>query len=227
MILIPIFIFIFNFSPQNAVATSLVVVFFNAFSGTFAYIKQDKVFYKAGIPFALATIPGAFIGSYLTEYFTGESFRLAFGIFILIIATIMLFNTNPPSSHLPFHKKTFNFNKKLGIAISTLVGFLSSIFGIGGGAIHVPLMIYALKFPTHIATATSHFVLTISSFIAVISHFLFGNILMAPALSIGFGAVIGAQIGAKISQKTKPKYIITLLALMLTLMGIRFIFTAI
>ncbi len=217
----------FNFSPQNAVATSLVVVFLNALSGTFAYIRQDKVFYKAGLPFALATIPGAFIGSYLTEYFTGESFRLAFGIFILLIATIMLFNTNPPSNHLPFHKKTFHFNQKLGIAISTLVGFLSSIFGIGGGAIHVPLMIYALKFPTHIATATSHFVLTISSFIAVISHFLFGNILMSTALSIGFGAVIGAQIGAKISQKTKPKYIITLLAVMLTLMGLRFIFTAI
>ena len=50
---------------------------------------------------------------------------------------------------------------------------------------------------------------------------------MSTALSIGFGAVIGAQIGAKISQKTKPKYIITLLAVMLTLMGLRFIFTAI
>ncbi|MBP7254594.1 MAG: sulfite exporter TauE/SafE family protein, partial [Negativicutes bacterium] len=114
LILIPIFIFLFNFSPQNAVATSLVVVFLNALSGTFAYIRQDKVFYKAGLPFALATIPGAFIGSYLTEYFTGESFRLAFGIFILLIATIMLFNTNPPSNHLPFHKKTFQFNQKLG-----------------------------------------------------------------------------------------------------------------
>lgn len=65
-------------------------------------------------------------------------------------------------------------------------------------------MIYALKFPTHIATATSHFVLTISSFIAVISHFLFGNILMSTALSIGFGAVIGAQIGAKYHKKQNP-----------------------
>lgn len=139
----------------------------------------------------------------------------------------MLFNTNPPSSHLPFHKKTFKFNQKLGVAISTLVGFLSSIFGIGGGAIHVPLMIYALKFPTHIATATSHFVLTVSSFIAVLSHLFFGNILITPALSIGCGAVIGAQIGAKISQKTKPKYIITLLAIMLALLGLRFIFTVI
>lgn len=87
------------------------MVFLNALSGTFAYIRQDKVFYKAGLPFALATIPGAFIGSYLTEYFTGESFRLAFGIFILLIASIMLFNTNPPSTIYPSIKKPFNLTK--------------------------------------------------------------------------------------------------------------------
>lgn len=50
------------------------------------------------------------------------------------------------------------------------VGFISSIFGIGGGIIHVPVMIYALAFPPHMATATSHFVLAVSSFMGVTSH---------------------------------------------------------
>jgi uncharacterized membrane protein YfcA len=48
-----------------------------------------------------------------------------------------------------------------GIAYSSVVGFVSSFLGIGGGIIHVPLLVRALAFPTHLATATSHFVLAI------------------------------------------------------------------
>ena len=59
--------------------------------------------------------------------------------------------------------KDFQYNRTLGIVASLGVGFLSSIFGIGGGVIHVPLMIYLLGFPVHVATATSHFVLACSS----------------------------------------------------------------
>ena len=39
------------------------------------------------------------------------------------------------------------------------MGFVSSFLGIGGGIIHVPLMVAALGFPVHVATATSDFVL--------------------------------------------------------------------
>jgi uncharacterized protein len=49
-----------------------------------------------------------------------------------------------------------------GMAHSTGAGFLSSFLGIGGGIVHVPLLVGVLGFPTHIATATSHFVLVFS-----------------------------------------------------------------
>jgi hypothetical protein len=48
-----------------------------------------------------------------------------------------------------------------GALYSLGVGFVSSFLGIGGGVIHVPLLVRALGFPTHLATATSHFVLAI------------------------------------------------------------------
>ena len=66
-------------------------------------------------------------------------------------------------------------------------------------------MIYALAFPPHMATATSHFVLAVSSFVGVSSHIFFDHIVWVPALSVGIGAVIGAQIGARLSKKTKPR----------------------
>ena len=117
----------------------------------------------------------------------------------------------------------FHYNQWIGIGSSFIVGFLSSIFGIGGGIVHVPLMIYLLGFPVHVATATSHFVLACSSAFGVISHFMLDHIVWLPALSISVGAAIGAQIGAKLSQKTKSKVILGLLSLAMFALGCRLI----
>ena len=224
LILIPIFILLLDFTPQNAIGTSLTVVFLNALSGSLAYIKQKKVYYDAGIRFAIATIPGAFLGSYMAMYFTSSSFRLSYGILLVILGTLMLMNLSPKTATMEFDKDTFKYNRTIGIVSSTFVGFISSIMGIGGGTIHVPLMIYVLGFPTHIATATSHFVLAISSFVGVASHLSLGNVLPMPALSIGIGAVIGAQIGARLAKKTKSKIIIILLSICMFGLGFRLIF---
>ena len=73
-ILVPVFLLLFHYTPQFAVGTSLAIVFFNALSGTIAYMRQKKVYYDAAIRFSLATLPGAVIGSYLAHYFTSNVF---------------------------------------------------------------------------------------------------------------------------------------------------------
>ena len=50
----------------------------------------------------------------------------------------------------------------LYIIIGFFVAAFGTLIGAGGGVIHVPAMICLLWFPVHIATATSHFVLSIS-----------------------------------------------------------------
>jgi uncharacterized protein len=228
LICVPIFILwltpsIFTNAPQ-VVGTSLVIVFLNALSGTFAYIRQKRVFFNAAIPFAIATLPGAFLGSYIADLFNPDTLNIAFGAFLLLMAIIMYWNSSRKRGKEPsFDPKTFKYNKVLGILSSVLVGFLSSIFGIGGGIIHVPLMIYLLQFPTHVATATSHFVLAVSSACGVFSHLILNHIIWLPAISIGLGALIGAQIGAKLSKKTRPKIILLLLSASMFALGIRLI----
>ena len=197
IILIPLFLLLLGYTPQHAIGTSLTVVFFNALSGTFAYIRQRKVYYNAGIWFSAATIPGALIGSYLAGYFTSTTFNVIFGVLLATLALITLYRSlGRANEDKPFTMDEFTYNRPLGVFLSCIVGFLSSILGIGGGVIHVPILIYLLGFPTHIATATSHFVLAVSSFFGVASHYFLGNILIGPALATGFGAVLGAQIGA-------------------------------
>lgn len=227
VILIPIFLLLMHWTPQHAIGTSLTVVFFNALSGSWAYVRQKKVYYDAAFRFSLATLPGAVAGSYLAEYFTGYSFRIAFGALLMLMAVLMYCRPSKQSGDdKPFNKTTFTYNRTLGVVLSACIGFLSSILGIGGGIIHVPAMIFLLSFPTHIATATSHFVLAISSFFGVVSHFLLNNILIKEALLIGGGAVAGAQFGAYLSVKAKSKLILSLLSLALFGLGLRLVFNA-
>jgi uncharacterized membrane protein YfcA len=224
-ILVPIFLLVFHYTPQQAIGTSLTVVFFNALSGTVAYIRQKKVYYDAAIRFSLATLPGAVLGSYLSHYFNSQIFYISFGLLLMIIAVLLYFRSRSESEQV-CNLEEFRYNRTLGTLISLLVGFLSSIFGIGGGIIHVPSMICLLGFSTHTATATSHFVLAVSSFFGVVSHYFLGNILMIPAMVIGFGSILGAQLGAYLALKTKAKSITVLLCIALLALGLRMIISS-
>ena len=60
--IVPILLLGYGFAPQQAVGTSLAVVFLNALSGSIAYMAQRRVLYRMGTAFAAATIPGALLG---------------------------------------------------------------------------------------------------------------------------------------------------------------------
>lgn len=226
---VPIFLYFFGWEPTTVIGTSLTVVMFNALSGSYAYIKQKKVLYKAAIAFSLATLPGAVLGAVWSNHFNGMTFRLAFGILLLGISLLIGFKNWKKGSKAPeveIDKEAFRFNMAGGVTVSFFVGFISSIFGIGGGVIHVPAMVYLLGFPAHIATATSHFVLAVSSLVGVLSHFVQNHILYTPAFFAGAGAIFGAQLGAKISKKVKARSILMLLSLALFMLAVRLIVTS-
>ena len=111
----------------------------------------------------------------------------------------------------------------LGVAISFVIGFASSLLGIGGGFIHVPALIALLGFPVHIATATSHFVLAIMATAGTITHIAAGDLVdvWPRAAYIGAGAVGGAQLGARLSRRVRGPVIVRVLAVALVIVAVR------
>ena len=106
---------------------------------------------------------------------------------------------------------------------SAYIGVLSSLMGIGGGIIHVPFLIRILRIPAHIATATSHFVLTFVALTATVTHFAMGefNHGLAPTMYLAVGVMMGAPAGAVISTRIQGSLIVRLLAVALCLVGLR------
>ena len=182
-VVVPLSVFAMGFSPQQAVGTSPVIVFLNAFSGSIAYIM--------GVAFALATIPGALLGATLVQYFSVRWFTLVFAMFLLLLA-IILYRGNPlvmgvEAAHVHDHQSFRSPILLVGSGLSFFVGIISSLFGIGGGIIHVPFLIVALGLPVHVATATSHFVLAVTSLAGSLVFLRHSQIDFGVALKMGPG----------------------------------------
>jgi len=81
-------------------------------------------------------------------------------------------------------------------AIGMFTGFLSGFFGVGGGFIRVPAMIYLLGMPSLVAVGTDLFSIIVSAGYATVRHGMEGNVVPGAAFIMIFGAALGAQIGS-------------------------------
>jgi uncharacterized membrane protein YfcA len=95
--------------------------------------------------------------------------------------------------------------------------------------IHVPLLVRAFGFPTHIATATSHFVLAIMAGTGTVTHLVIGSFHhhgFRRTVALSIGVVAGAQLGAHISLRLRGRSIQWLLAVALIALGARLLIRA-
>jgi len=233
-ILVPALLFIYpGEAPETVTSISLAVVFFNALSGTLAYARSGRIDFKSGLIFALATIPGAVAGALATVAVSRDRFDLVFGLSLVAVAVFLTFNPGKKTAAgiakagSDFHAAP-NLDRLAliaGAALSTVFGFISSFFGIGGGFLYVPALVYLLRYPPHIATATSLFVLTITAFAGSATHVAAGlfhhGVFRAIVLSIG--AIVGAQLAARLSQRIHGDWILRSLAIALGLVGLRLV----
>ncbi len=89
---------------------------------------------------------------------------------------------------------------RISLWIIFFVGFttgaLAGFFGIGGGFIRVPALIYLVGTPTLVAVGTDLFEIIISAGYGSLRHSMSGNVDIMLALTMLIGATLGAQIGA-------------------------------
>lgn len=244
-ILVPLLLIIHpDFKTETITAISMAAVASNAISGTVAYFSTKRIDYKAGLLFAACTIPGSILGVYTTQYIPRSVFDILFGMLLFGLATYLFKSGGNQKAHSTSSESrngwvkttltdkwnethTYAYDIRKGAFLSTIVGYFSPLLGIGGGIIHVPAMVEWLRFPVHIATATSHFILAIMASISVVTFYSQGNYAAPEIQHIVFGLIIGlipgALLGAYLSRFIKGKAIIKALALCLALVSIRLI----
>lgn len=244
-VLVPVMLMVYADTfedPAVITAISLAVVFLNSVSASWAYGRMKRIDYRVGIPFAMATVPGAILGAGATTLVDRHTFILVFGLFMMGMAAFLFLKPargkvggrggeegeggEGGAQEIPRLLPRGRF--AAGLGASLLVGFLSSFLGIGGGVLHVPMMIYVLQFPVHIATATSQFILAITSMSGAGTHLATGTLARGAfqVFFLSIGVIFGAQAGAQLSRHLHGAWIVRGLALAIGAAGVRFVYTA-
>ncbi|MDT7877971.1 MAG: sulfite exporter TauE/SafE family protein [Candidatus Caldarchaeales archaeon] len=225
----PVLLSFYALRPGEVAGTSLVVVFLNALSGTIAYYRQGRIVFRTGTAMSVFTVPGSVLGAILTGYIDRGPFTVLFAV-MLIVAALRMIERGREGSDATKGQKTASLRGPrewlLVGFLAFLSGIISGFFGVGGGIVHVPLMILLLGFPVHFATATSHFILTITSIIGVSSHAFLGNVNAWLALPVGLGALAGAQLGARTSLKLSGRALEIVFAAFLLAMSANLLYQA-
>lgn len=240
-LLVPLLLVFFpDYGPGQVTAISLAVVWANATSGSIAYAGARRIDYVTGLLFAAASVPGVIAGALLVQYVAERLFSIMFGVVLLAIVGVLFTQRGATAIREPLaagggvlvrtitteQGVTYRYAYKIwqGVVLSLIVGFASSLFGIGGGVINVPAMIVLFHIPVSFAVATSQFVLAFMAGGGTIVHLANGTLsgeALRQAVALGAGAVVGAQIGASLSHRVSSRVVLQLLELALVALSAR------
>jgi uncharacterized protein len=106
------------------------------------------------------------------------------------------------------------------IAIGTLAGVYSGLFGVGGGAVMVPLLILWRGMDPRVAAATSLAAIIVIAAAGTATHAVYGNVHWGAALAVAVPAVGGAVVGTALQQRVRREWVSIGLAVLLIIGGI-------
>jgi len=109
------------------------------------------------------------------------------------------------------------------LGIGLVAGVVSSMLGVGGGIILVPILIFVMKLDPHQAIGTSLAIIIPTVLVGAYSHYLLENVNVQLAIIIAIGAVIGAVIGAHVAEALPSIYLKKIFGILLFIIAIKMI----
>ncbi len=204
-ILVPILRLAFGFAPAEAAGTALALVVANSGAGATTYLLQKRVHVTVGVMLALGGIPGSILGAMISHEISALTFDWLLATFLVVVASDMVLNRHKRAARDETRRITEmkGMSYRASVAVGFLVGIASSLFGIGGGVIVVPTLLYLSELPAHAISATSHFAIVLTSPVGLVTHAFQHDIRLADVLPLVAGGLLGGPIGARLSLRLK------------------------
>lgn len=166
---------------------------------------------------ALCAIPTSIAGAYLSARASAATFDTIFAVLLCLVAIDILrraFVKAPIA--LPSGGES---RPSLWIIVPAglVVGLVSSLFGIGGGIIVVPVLLYATSKQLHVVTATSTAVIAMTAPVGIITQFVQHDISIGASVALASGGLIGGQAGAIVAGRISPRNLRIVLAMTMVL----------
>lgn len=204
---VPALVLLIGQTPHEAAATSLVVVGSIAATGALAHRRRGSVRLRAGLAFAATGAVSSLLASYVSLQTDPDLLALGFSAVMLAAATAMWRSARAGARPAPdgieaegdereatASSPAARRHGRVGrtLLAGALVGLLTGFFGIGGGFLAVPALIFALGLDVTTAVGTSLVVIALNAAVALVPR-ITGD-LVDPAVTVVF--VVGGAAGA-------------------------------
>ena len=208
-----------GFPPALAASNSLFAAFSNSVASTISYTRQKRVEFGIGIKLGLMCIPGTILGAFVSDVMTPVAFQILFA-FVLIASAVYIFVKRAVDG------KSYNRTTMMMVisaGASFFAGIISSLFGIGGGIIFVPLMVIGIGIPMRKAAPTAQLVLMFASLSGLLVHSALGHPDYLQASFLAIGAFAGGLLGARLSLEIKERKLTILVTIVLLAAAVKLI----
>ncbi len=213
IIIVPLLTVCYGLSAADAAAVSLVGIVATSVGGTVYYMEKGVTNIRLGLLLEITTVIGSVIGVFLALAMESWAIMLVFSAVLILTAVKMLINPFADIEDKGEGEFTYNDlkndkvvhydieHKKLGFSTCIVAGIISSMTGVGGGLIKVPVMNMVMKVPMKAATATSNYMIGITAFSGSILYFLSGHVDLQIAGFVTIGTFLGAMFGSRLSRR--------------------------
>jgi uncharacterized protein len=192
---VPLLIYLVGVSdPHMAIGTSAIAVAANAAANLVNHARAGNVKWRCAAVFAVAGIAGAFLGSTLGKLMDGEKLLALFTVIMMVVGALML-KRRSGGGEASVRLDKENLPKLLISGLAT--GALSGFFGIGGGFLIVPALIFATGMPILYAVGSSLVAVTAFGLTTAANYALSGFVDWSLAGLFILGGIIGGLIGTR------------------------------
>lgn len=236
MLAVPLLVFGVGQSPAAATTASLLIVGIASTIGALSHRRAGRVDVRQGTIFGLVGIGGSIAGSLLNRALDGNVLLTAFAVLMLVAAWRIV--TGCPSCTAKGEQQALAATTSRDaasaygsarrvltvIAAGTAVGFLTGLFGVGGGFVIVPALTLALGFSMPTAVGTSLLVIVINTVAALTARLgapIEWSVALPFAVTATAGVVAGKRVADRISAEVMQRWFAGLLVGVALYTGIR------
>jgi uncharacterized membrane protein YfcA len=197
---------------KAATTTSLLVVGITALLGMVSHWRAGRVRLREGLVFGAVGIGGSLVGSQLNKAVDPDLLLLAFAGLMVVAAWRMWASASRPglpaprsvgaaAAAVPLQAERTVATILKVVAAGTLVGFLTGLFGVGGGFVIVPALVLALRFPMPDAVGTSLLVIALNAAFALGQRLPTTPVEWGVALPFLVAGLLGVVAGRRLADR--------------------------
>ena len=223
---VPVLVYLLGQEPHAAAASSLVIVGSTALFSLPHHHRKRNVEWKQGTIFALLAILGSVAGSRISVLVDN---KVLMGLFGTLLVAVGIFMLRKAFLERQAQRKQDQAEEPNGVnevgqrrswpvifLAASFTGFLTGFFGVGGGFIVVPVLLFALAMPIRKASGTSLLIMIITALTGLAARY-GTDISVDWFLTLCFtaGSIVGGILGGPLSARAKPWMLTTIFAVLL------------